>query len=416
LGNYLEAFTEFAKRASGQKQGWLRKLREDAFARFCEVGFPTTHDEDWRFTNVAPLARTRWGKPAEKWGVDVRPRKEFGRWVTFVNGRFAPQLSSDLPAGVDLLDVAHPRVQQHLGRYAPYQTQPFVALNTANLDEGIFLEIAKGAVIEEPIELVYLSNDMDGAATHPRNLILIGAHAQVSLVESFAGTSGRYFTNAVTEIVAGEGAVVDHYKLQMESADAYHMASMQVELARDVNFTSQSIALGAALARNDITAVLSEGTECTLNGFYLVNGTQHVDTHTSIDHAKPHGTSHELYKGILGGRANAVFNGKILVRKDAQKTDAKQTNKNLVLSEDATINTKPELQIFADDVRCTHGATIGQIDPESLFYLQARGIGRDEARSMLIVAFARDVLDRIKIEPLREMVERVVGERLARGL
>jgi Fe-S cluster assembly protein SufD len=227
--------------------------------------------------------------------------------------------------------------------------------------------------------------------------------------------TGRYFTNAVTEIVAGERAVVDHYKLQMESAPAYHVASMQVQLARDANFTSQSISLGGALTRNDITAVLSEGTECTLNGFYLAGGTQHVDNHTAIDHAKPHGTSHELYKGILDGRSNAVFNGKILVRKDAQKTDAKQTNKNLVLSEDATINTKPELQIYADDVRCTHGATIGQIDAESLFYLQARGIGREEARSMLIVAFARDILDRIKIEPLRALVENEVVGRLTRG-
>ena len=307
-------------------------------------------------------------------------------------------------------------MQQHLGRYADYQTHPFVALNTANLEQGLFLEIPKGAVIEEPIELNYVSTGLDGAATHPRTLILVGAGAHARIVETYTGASGRYFTNAVTEIVAEAGSVVDHYKLQTESPDAYHIATMQVQLGRDANFTSLAISLGAALARHDINAVLSEGTECTLNGFYLVNGTQHTDTHTSIDHAKPHGTSHELYKGILGGRANAVFNGKILVRKDAQKTDAKQTNKNLVLSEDATINTKPELQIYADDVRCTHGATIGQIDPESMFYLQARGIPRDEARSMLIVAFARDVLDRIKVDSLRETVEQMVGERLTRGL
>jgi Fe-S cluster assembly protein SufD len=371
---------------------WLEELRDKAREQFEKLGYPTTHDEDWRFTNVAPIARTSWTNGAAR---HVAPK---------------------LPAGVNQLDLSHPRVQQHLAHYAPYQTHPFVALNTANLDGGIFLEVPKGAVIEEPIDLTHLSNGLGGAVTHPRNLILIGEGAQVAIVESFRGDSGRYLTNAVTEIVAGAGAVVDHYKLQMESPDAYHVATLQVQLGRDANFNSQSISLGAALARNDINAVLSEGTECTLNGFYLVSGTQHHDTHTAIDHAKPHGTSHELYKGILAGHANAVFNGKILVRKDAQKTDAKQTNKNLVLSEDATINTKPELQIFADDVRCTHGATIGQIDAESLFYLQARGIGRAEARAMLIVAFARDVLDRIKIEPLREMVENVVGERLARGL
>jgi Fe-S cluster assembly protein SufD len=395
---------------------WLTELREKAAGRFEKIGFPTTHDEEWRFTNVAPIARTDWNKAPEKWSLDVRPKGTSGRWITFVNGRYAPHLSSELPAGVHLLDISDPRVERHLGRYASYQANPFVALNTANLDEGAFLHVADGAVIEEPIELVYVSHDMDGAATHPRTLILVGAQSQVKLAESFSGPAGRYFTNAVTEIVAAEGAVVDHYKLQMESAAAYHVSTLQVQLARDVNFTSQSISLGAALARHDIGAVLSEGTECTLNGFYLVSGTQHVDHHTVIDHAKPHGTSHELYKGILDGRSNAVFNGRVLVRKDAQKTDAKQTNKNLVLSEDATINTKPELQIYADDVRCTHGATIGQIDAESLFYMQTRGIGRDEARSMLIVAFARDILDRIKIEPLRETVEQTVLERLTRGL
>jgi Fe-S cluster assembly protein SufD len=378
---------------------WLAELREKAGESFDKLGFPTTHDEDWRFTNVAPIARTKWTRPV-------------GQYTSVGPGR----VSGKLPSGVNLLDISHPRVQQHLGRYAPYQTHPFVALNTANLEQGAFLEVPKGAVIEEPIELNHLSSGFEGVATHPRILILVGEGSQVRIVETYAGNSGRYFTNAVTEIVAEAGSVVDHYKLQMESADAYHVATMQVDLGRDANFTSMSIALGSSLARNDINAVLSEGTECTLNGFYLVNGSQHVDTHTAIDHAKPHGTSHELYKGILGGRANAVFNGKILVRKDAQKTDAKQTNKNLVLSEDATINTKPELQIYADDVRCTHGATIGQIDPESMFYLQARGIGRDDARSMLIVAFARDVLDRIKIEPLREMVELLVAERLTRGL
>ena len=399
---------------------WLAELREKASERFRKLGFPTTHDEDWRFTNVAPIARVEWDQaPVGTARIADLPCADIGKRLVFVNGRFAKELSSaNLPAGVKAGSLAaltgDARVEKHLAAYASYQTQAFVALNTASIEDGAFVEIANGAIVEEPIHLIYLSTGMNQAATHPRTLVLVGARAQVSLMETYAGT-GRYFTNAVTEIVAGEGAVVDHYKLQMEG-DAFHIANMQVELARDTNFTSMSIALGAALARNDITAVLSEGTECTLNGFYLVNGTQHVDTHTAIDHAKPHGTSHELYKGILGGRANAVFNGKILVRKDAQKTDAKQTNKNLVLSEDATINTKPELQIFADDVRCTHGATIGQIDPESLFYLQARGIGRDEARSMLIVAFARDVLDRIKIAPLREMVEQMVGERLTRGL
>jgi Fe-S cluster assembly protein SufD len=397
---------------------WLSELRDKAATRFAALGLPTTHNEDWRFTNVAPIGKIAWALPPAGSGrLPALPHASVGKRLVFVNGRFSRDLS-DLPNGVRAASLAaslgDATVEQHLGAYADYQTQAFVAWNTASVSDGAFIEIPRGAVITEPIHIVYASEGMDQAATHPRNLILVGAGSQVSLIESYVGT-GRYLTNAVTEIVVGAGAVVDHYKLQMEG-DSFHIGGMQVQLGRDANFQSQSISLGGALTRNDITAVLAEGTECTLNGFYLVSGTQHWDTHTAIDHAKPHGTSHELYKGILGGHSNAVFNGKILVRKDAQKTDAKQTNKNLVLSEDATVNTKPELQIFADDVRCTHGATIGQIDDESLFYLQARGIGREEARSMLIVAFARDVLDRIKIASLRDVVEQVVGERLTRGI
>jgi len=373
----------------------LAELREKAREDFEKFGFPTTHDEDWRFTNVAPIARTAFAQAVAG--------------QTYV-----------APENVEELDLAG--AESHLGRYASYEQNGFVALNTANLGkETRILRVPRNTVIEKPIQITYevaqaAGQDGPPVAVHPRTLILIGAGAQCSVVETYKGDAGRYFTNAVTEIVAEECAVLDHYKLQMESRDAYHVSTMQVQLGRDANFTSLAISLGAALARNDINAVLSEGTECTLNGFYLVSGSQHTDTHTAIDHAKPHGTSHELYKGILDGNSTAVFNGKILVRKDAQKTDAKQTNKNLVLSENATINTKPELQIYADDVRCTHGATIGQIDPEAMFYLQTRGISRADARSMLIVAFAADVLDRIKIEPLRKMVENVVGGRLARGL
>jgi Fe-S cluster assembly protein SufD len=229
-------------------------------------------------------------------------------------------------------------------------------------------------------------------------------------VENYSGT-GRYFTNAVTEIVAGDRAVVNHYKVQREDTAAFHVATLAVQLGRSANFSTNSISLGGALVRNDVNVVLSEGTDATVNGLYIVNGTQHVDNHTSIDHAKPHGTSHELYKGILDDKSSAVFNGRIIVRKDAQKTDSKQTNKNLVLSDDAVIDTKPELQILADDVRCTHGATIGQLDAESLFYMQSRGIGKQQARSLLTYAFAQDVIDRIQVADLREQLEKFLFEK-----
>jgi Fe-S cluster assembly protein SufD len=274
----------------------------------------------------------------------------------------------------------------------------------------VALKIARGVVVEQPIEISFLVPGDGSAAVNPRVLIVAGAGSQCTIVESYEGT-GQYFTNAVTEIVVGEGAVVDHYKVQQESVQAYHVATMAVTLGRSANFSSHSISLGGALVRNDAGAVLSEGSEATLNGLYIVNGTQHVDNHTVIDHAKPNANSHELYKGILDGKASAVFNGRIHVRKDAQKTDSKQTNKNLVLSDEAVIDTKPELQIYADDVRCTHGATIGQIDAESLFYLQSRGIGKREARSLLTYAFAQDIIDRIKVPSLAEALERDLFEK-----
>jgi Fe-S cluster assembly protein SufD len=266
--------------------------------------------------------------------------------------------------------------------------------------------------VVQPIEINHVVSGQAGSLphAHPRTLIVVAPGAQCTIVETYKGT-GHYFTNAVTEIVAGDGAVIDHYKIERESPEAFHIATMQVSLGRSANFTTHNISLGGALVRNDIGATLSEGAEATVNGLYLVNGTQHVDNHTVIDHAKPHGSSHELYKGILDGHSSAVFNGRIIVRKDAQKTDSKQTNKNLVLSDDAVIDTKPELQIFADDVRCTHGATIGQLDAESLFYLQSRGIGKAQARSLLTQAFAQDIIDRIKIPELRNQLEKVLSEK-----
>jgi Fe-S cluster assembly protein SufD len=381
------------------------------------LGFPTTHDEEWRFTNVAPIARTTFVPGEPPAGPYF---KSPGHVLSFLNGHYQPELSS-APPGIEafsLAEVLRDRpeyAEPHLARYAGFNNHAFVALNTASFEDGAFVRIAKGAVIDEPINLLFFSkSNGQPTVSHPRSLILAGADSQATVIESYAGmpSPSPYLTNPVTELVAGENAVIDHYKVQMESDRAFHMATMQIQLGRSANFRSHSIALGGALVRNDVNAVLSEGCECTLNGLYLADGEQHIDNHTCIDHAKPHGTSHELYKGILSGKSSAVFNGKILVRKDAQKTDAKQTNKNLVLSEEAVINTKPELQIHADDVRCTHGATIGQLDAEGIFYLQSRGIGRAEARNLLIYAFARDIVDRIKVASLREQLEHVLVEKL----
>lgn len=365
-GAWLAQFTSLQSAAP-----WVQELRQTAFQRFVQLGFPTTHDEEWRFTNVAPISRTTWG------------------------AHFTP---AHVPEGAEA----------HLGKHASIDN-PFVALNTAFLNDVKLVQVPRNTVVEAPIEITYEAT-RDGVAYHPRTLIVVGSGSQCTIVETYRG-AGRYFTNAVTEVVAGDGAVVDHYKVQQESPEAFHVATMQAKLGRSASYSTHSISLGAALARHDSNATLAEGTDATLNGLYIVNGTQHVDHHTAIDHAMPHATSHELYKGILDGRAQAVFNGKIVVRKDAQKTDSKQTNKNLVLSDEAVINTKPELQIWADDVRCTHGATIGQLDAEMMFYLRSRGIGANEARSLLIYAFAQDIVDRIKVPALRDSLEKLLFEK-----
>lgn len=370
VGVWLEAFTK-----QPAAEPWVQQLRDAAFQRFSELGFPTTHDEEWRFTNVARVAG---------------------------QGYALPSLINALPSPPE-------EAQPYLAKHADYEKHPFVALNTAFLNGVHFTRVPRGQIIEQPIEIRYVGTGQ-GIALPQRTLIVVGANAHCTIIETYKGT-GSYFTNAVTEIVVGDSAVVDHYKIQEESRDAFHIATMQATLGRSANFTSHSISIGGALVRNDANVTLSEGTEATLNGLYIVNGRQHVDNHTQIDHAKPHGTSHEVYKGILDGRASAVFNGRIIVRKDAQKTDSKQTNKNLVLSDDAVIDTKPELQILADDVRCTHGATIGQLDAESLFYLQSRGIGKSQARDVLTYAFAQDIIDRVKVPALKDHLEKVLFEK-----
>jgi len=379
IGQWVNEFTRQSPSAP-----WVEQLREAAFQRFVDLGFPTTHNEEWRFTSVAPVARATFRAAAAD------------RLLHF----------AESVQELELKDI-----EAYLAHYAGFGQNPFVALNTAFLGQVTAFQVPRGVVVEQPIEITCeVPDDAEPVAVHPRTLILVGANAQCTIVETFEG-QGRYLTNAVTEILVGEGAVVDHYKIQQESVSAFHFATMQAQVGRSANFSSHSISLGGALARNDAGVVLSEGAEATLNGLYIVNGTQHIDNHTVIDHAKPHGTSHELYKGILDGKAGAVFNGRIIVRKDAQKTDSKQTNKNLVLSDEAVINTKPELQILADDVRCTHGATIGQLDAESLFYLRSRGIGKEAARSLLTYAFAQDIVDRIKVQSLKDSLEGILFEK-----
>jgi len=379
-----------------------------------------------------------------------------GASLVFVDGYFAPYLSStgELPPGVifdslaAVLERDPERVMAHLGRHAPdagaagsgapssgglaatatvpaaaspfagAARQPFVALNTAFFADGVYLELPRGLVLARPLEMVFLATGSGAGpiVAHLRNLIVLGEASQAAVIETYSGLAATYFTNVVTEVAACPAAVLDHYKLQRESREAFHMATFQLHGDRDGNLSSHSISLGGGLVRNDINAWLDgPGIECILNGLYLADGRQLVDHHMRVEHAKPHCASHELYKGILDGRARSVFNGLIHVHPGAQKTDAKQSNRNLLLSADAIANSNPQLEIFADDVKCTHGSTVGQLDADAVFYLRSRGIGKDAARSLLTYAFASDIVQRIKVEPLRRHLEEFLFARLPRG-
>lgn len=404
---------------------WMAQARGHAIAQFERLGFPTTRLEQWRFTSVAPIAERTFALAADGAGsADAKQTAPLSSPVAHavcVNGRFASTLSSvdTLPKGVQVLSLeaaltSNPGlVEPYLNQLSLPQASAFTSLNTAFLRDGVVILVAPGVVVDRPIEVVFASvSEGAGSVSHPRLLIVTGEGSQATVLERYVG-SGAAFTNAVTEVWLGANAVIDHYKLQEEPSDSFHVASMFLHGARSGNFSSHSLTFGGGLVRNDVVATLDgEGIDCTLNGLYVGRDRQLIDNHTTIDHAMPHCDSHEIYKGILAEHSRAVFNGKIIVRPDAQKTDAKQTNKALLLSDDANINTKPELEIFANDVKCTHGAAIGQLDETAMFYLRSRGLGVSEARAMLVHAFAGDILNRVKIAPVREYLEGILTARL----
>ncbi len=423
VAHYAAEYRRSLEQAPAQPR-WLGQARESAIAQFERLGFPTTKIEQWRFTSVAPIAERTFAL-AKDGVAAARPQTTALSGpiaqAVCVNGKFVPQLSSlgNLPKGVQLLGLeaaiaSHPAlIEPYLAKLSLTETNSFTSLNTAFLRDGVVLLIPARAVIEQPIEITFTSvSEGSGSVSHPRLLIVAGEASQVTVFERYVGT-GAAFTNAVGEIWLGANAVVDHYKLQEEPAETFHIASLFLHCARSGTFSSHSLTFGGSIARNDVVATLDgEGIDCTLNGLYVGRGTQLIDNHTTIDHAMPHCGSHEIYKGILGDQSRAVFNGKIIVRPDAQKTDAKQTNKALLLSDEANINSKPELEIFANDVKCTHGAAIGQLDDAAMFYLRSRGLGVTESRAMLVHAFAGDILNRVKIAPVREYLEGILTARL----
>ncbi len=422
--DYLATLDQLAARLPA-----LTELRTAARAAFHDAGLPTVELEDWRFTNIAArLLRLEFVAPTADAAAQSDAVETFSlgglassRQLVFIDGAYRSDLSAaeNLPAGVTLTGLADALGSQPelvtslLGKYAPFENAPeaaFVALNTAGFTDGAFLHVPNGVVVEGPIHLLYLTTGAATTAVHPRTLIALGEHAQASVIESYAGPDGAaYLTNAVSEIVLGPAAVLDHYRLQREGNQALFVHTQHIHQDRASAFSTHTLSIGSAMTRNDVYATLAgEGIDCVLDGLYMPTGKQHVDNHTTINHAAPHCRSFEIYKGILDDQSRGGFNGKIFVQPDAQKTDAKQTNQTLLLSDDAQLDTKPQLEIFADDVRCTHGATIGQLDQNHLFYLRARGIGPTLARQMLIHAFAAEALERMKLEPLRTYLDDIL--------
>ncbi|HSJ64276.1 MAG TPA: Fe-S cluster assembly protein SufD [Gemmatimonadaceae bacterium] len=430
---YLEDFTAFAANGGAAGPAWVPSVRRSAIDRFAALGFPTPKNEDWHFTSVAPIAEREFrAGPADSSLVQPADLAPFifnrPEWPTlvFVNGRFASELStlSTLPRGVAVRSLAQaweqdePLLARYLTKLATYEEQAFTALNTAFMKDGAFVHIPADVSVELPIHLLFVA-DANAAKSvlHPRSLIVADRHSKATVIESYValGDAG-YFTNTVTEAVVEEGATLTHYKLQRESERAYHVGTVDVRQGRDSHFISFSFATGAALSRTNIYTVLDgPGCGATLNGLYIVGDEQHVDHQTRIEHAQPNCFSRELYKGILDGASHGVFNGKVYVHPIAQQTDGKQSNNNLLLSDKARVDTKPQLEIFADDVKCTHGATVGRIDEQALFYMKSRGVSAELARQLLTYAFAADVLEELEVTEVRDELERLTLARFTSG-
>lgn len=416
---------------------WLRERRENARSIFAKTNFPTTRSEEWKYTNPAPMANIALAEDFQTNSkIDVKRVDEIEPFLfdaeacfrlVFVNGEYSEDLSClcDAPSGMtalpfsEILRTQPELLEEHFMQHADGEVNPFVALNSSLFQDGAFVKIEEGAVCERPLQILFVTTAEAGPrAVAPRVLILAGANSQSAIAENYVSPhEDVYLTNAVTEVVVGPNAKVDHYKKQLESPNAFHVATMQVVSARDSEFFSHAFAFGGKIARSDANAVMQgENCEVTLNGLYLGRDEQLIDNHTIMDHAVPNCRSFEIYTGILDDSSRGVFDGKIFVRPDAQKTDAKQSNRALLLSRKAEIDTKPQLEIFADDVKCTHGATIGQLDDDALFYLRARGIPEEDARDILISAFASDILNNVRIEPLRVRLQSELLTRLRRPL
>ena len=428
---YLRQHEAFLANGGSVAPEWVQQVRRAAIARFGEVGFPTVKEEAWRFTSVDGLTRQEFTRAPSGATPDAARVDEYligdgeSRIVALtVNGRYVPP--SRLPAlppdvivtGLSAaVDEHADLLQEHVAKHAGRDGSPFAALGTAFIDDGVFVYVPKNVVLDQPVQIVhYTVAGSDRVVTHPRTLVFVEQGAQATFIETYAGDDDTlYWTNAITEYVIAENAVVDAYRVQRESGQAFHTAASHSYQGRSSVYSWSAFAFGSALTRNDVRAVLNgEGAEATLNGLTVITDRQHVDYHTTIDHAQPHCNSWELFNGVFDERSRGVFTGRIIVRPGAQKTDAKQTNNNLLLSKQARADSQPQLEIYADDVKCTHGATLGPIDEAAMFYLRSRGLGEVEARNLLTYGFGAEVLNSVSIEELRERLDALVHARLER--
>lgn len=427
---YSDTFETFEQNGFSKDPSWLKQVRKQAMETFQRLGFPTMKDEAWKYTNVGTIAKTQFQLVSRltNLGLDEIKPFLFGNpdWqrLVFIDGNFSKNLSLvKNTSGLTLTNLGETlaknpdRLKPYLFQCADIKRDAFGALNAAFFRDGAFVRVSSEAVLEEPIHLLFIStsSDQKPALNQIRNLIVLEKQAKASVIEKYVCLNGgeHYFNNSVTEIILNLGSDLGYHKLEHESEHGVHIGTTQVNQNEGSQFTSSSIVVDGGLVRNNLNVVLDgERAECTLNGFYMADGEEQVDNHTLIDHPKPNGKSHQVYKGILAGRSNGVFSGRILVHQDAQKTDASQTNKNLLLSKEATMNTKPQLEILADDVKCTHGAAVGQLEDDAIFYLKTRGIDEQAASKLLSYGFASEVIDLIRLEPVRDEINRIVRQKL----
>ena len=424
--NIQQYLNDFEKLNDNVKSDWFSEQRLSALKLFQEAGFPRTRQENWKYTDTRPIAKKSFSSLSNDFIAinadeinNVKFKDLDSYELVFINGVYSEQHSNinDLPEGVTIENMATALAKdsellaKHLAHYADNNVSPFTALNTAFIQHGTYINVANNTVLEKPINILYLAKNTEQAfAVHPRNLIIMGEHSEATLIENYIGLDDAdYFTNAVTEVSLSASAILKHYKIQQESLNAYHIGNLNVMQDKDSRLESNSVSLGGSLVRNDIHGQLAaEGAEVIMNGLYMTNDKQHVDNHTRVDHLKPNTHSSENYRGVLNGKSRAVFNGKVVVHPQAQKIEAHQNNANLLLSDDAEIDTKPELEIYADDVKCSHGATVGQLDENMLFYLRSRAIDEETARSLLTYAFADEVISNISLAPVRNQLEYLI--------